>query len=271
MQMEQSKKVRKQHHISYSWTCLQVLHFCYQQAMSCLFPIAIFGTLALSQWVNVTVIYRYDLILLVLIMVQFMMYYSRLETLEEIKVICVFHIIGLILELFKVQAGSWSYPEPAYTKWLGVPLYSGFMYASVASYMCQIFRRMKIHMTGWPGTVLASVLGVAIYANFFTHHYIPDFRWYLIALVIIIFWKTKIWYTVCTTTYQMPLMASFLLVGFFIWLGENIATFFCAWKYPNQHLTWQPVSLSKINSWFLLAIVSVVIVAQLKDVRAKTS
>ena len=41
------------------------------------------------------------------------------------------------MELFKVHKGSWSYPEEAYTKFFGVPLYSGFMYASVASYMCQ--------------------------------------------------------------------------------------------------------------------------------------
>lgn len=105
------------------------------------------------------------------------MYRSRLETLDEIKVICVFHIIGLALELYKAQMGSWSYPEQVYSKLFGVPLYSGFMYASVANYMSQVWRLLKLDMTGWLGMVPASALGAAIYLNFFTHHFIPDFRW----------------------------------------------------------------------------------------------
>ena len=32
----------------------------------------------------------------------------------------------------------------------------------------------------------------------------------------------------------MPLVLSFVLIGFFIWIAENIATFFSAWEYPNQ-------------------------------------
>ncbi len=136
MQTEQLKRAgAKTQRRTYTQSFLQLLHFGYQQAMSCIFPVAIFGTLAVSKWIDVPFIHRYDLILLVLIIVQYLMYRSRLETLEEIKVICVFHIIGLMLELYKVHMGSWSYPEPGYTKWLGVPLYSGFMYASVASYM----------------------------------------------------------------------------------------------------------------------------------------
>ncbi len=126
-------------------------------------------------------------------------------------------------------------------------------------------------MSGWPGMVPAVVLGAAIYANFFTHHFIPDFRWLLMALVPVVFWKTWIWYTVRTTTYRMPLTAAFLLVGFFIWLAENIATYFGAWKYPNQQETWQLVGFGKISSWFLLVIISVIIVAQLKHVKANRS
>lgn len=60
----------------------------------------------------------------------------------------------------------------------------------------------------------------------------------------------------------------FFLVGFFIWLAENIATFFNAWKYPDQNQVWHVVSVSKISSWFLLVIISVIIVAQLKHVKA---
>lgn len=247
---------------------IQLLHFGYHQAMSCLFPVAIFITLALSNAIELPFIPRYDAILLILLGIQYMMYRSGLETRDEIKVICLFHLIGLALELYKVRMGSWSYPEFGYTKLFGVPLYSGFMYASVASFMCQIWRRLRMDMTGWPGFTPSLLLGGAIYFNFFTHHFIPDFRWWLTGLVFIVFWRTWIIYRVRTKTYRMPLTLAFIIVGFFIWFAENIATFFDAWKYPNQQQTWQLVSFSKISSWFLLAIISVIIVAQLKHVKA---
>lgn len=236
--------------------------------MSCLFPVAIFGTLALSGAVEIPFMHRYDLILIVLLGVQYLMYRSGLETIDEIKVICVFHVIGLLLELYKVQMGSWSYPEPGYTKIYGVPLYSGFMYASVASFMCQIWRRLRMDMTGWPGLLPAALLGGGIYLNFFTHHFIPDFRWWLTALVLIVFWKTWIIFRVRTGNYRMPLTLAFVIVGFFIWLAENISTYFNAWKYPDQHESWRIVGFGKISSWFLLVIISVIIVAQLKYVKA---
>ncbi|MFD1136400.1 DUF817 domain-containing protein [Paenibacillus urinalis] len=247
---------------------VQLLHFGYHQAMSCIFPVAIFATLAITSVIEIPFLYRYDAILLILLAVQYFMYRSGLETMDEIKVICVFHVIGLVLELYKVWMGSWSYPEPGYTKLFGVPLYSGFMYASVASFMCQIWRRLRMDITGWPGTLSSMLLGGAIYLNFFTHHFIPDYLWWLTLLVFIVFWKTWIIYRVRSKTYRMPLTLAFLIVGFFIWTAENIATFFNGWKYPDQHDTWQLVSFSKISSWFLLVIISVIIVAQLKYVKA---
>lgn len=250
---------------------IQLLHFGYHQAMSCIFPVAIFGTLALTSVIDIPLFCRYDAILLILLGVQYFMYRSGLETLDEIKVICIFHVIGLCLELYKVWMGSWAYPEPGFTKMFGVPLYSGFMYASVASFMCQVWRRLRMDMTDWPGLIPSALLGGAIYLNFFTHHFIPDFRWWLTALVFIVFRKTRIIYRVRTTTYRMHLSVAFILVGFFIWLAENIATFFGAWKYPDQEQAWQLVSFSKISSWFLLVIISVIIVAQLKHVKANRS
>lgn len=69
-------------------------------------------------------------------------------------------------------------------------------------------------------------------------------------------------------TYRMPLVLAFAIVGFFIWLAENIATFLGAWQYPDQHGRWELVGSGKISSWFLLVIISVIIVAQLKHVKA---
>ncbi|MCX8047106.1 MAG: DUF817 family protein, partial [Anoxybacillus gonensis] len=50
-------------------------------------------------------------------------------------------------------------------------------------------------------------------------------------------------------------------------IAENIATFFGAWQYPNQVDTWSIVHLGKVSSWFLLVIVSFLIVATLKQVK----
>jgi len=248
------------------WNLL--LHFGYQQAMSCLFPGFILLSLALTKVIEIPFLPRYDLLLLLCLLMQMYMVKSGLETLDELKVITMFHLIGLALELFKVHMGSWGYPEEAYTKIGGVPLYSGFMYASVASYICQAWRRLSLSIVHWPSHLLTVPLALAIYFNFFTHHYIWDFRWVIIAAMFIVFRRTQVNYMVNRELFSMPLWLSYLLIGFFIWLAENAATLFGAWQYPNQQASWQLVHVSKISSWFLLVIVSFIIVAQLKHVKA---
>ena len=180
-----------------------------------------------------------------------------------------FHLLGLGLEWFKTrpEIGSWSYPEHAFSKIGGVPLYSGFMYAAVASYMCQSWRQMRLRLTGYPSQTLSLILSVAIYANFFTHHWIGDYRWWLAACVVILYARTRVYFTVLTKERWMPLVVSFLLIGFFVWIAENMATFFGAWVYPNQHSAWSSVSTGKISSWGLLVIVTFILVADLKHVR----
>lgn len=131
----------------------QLLYFSYQQALSCIFPVAIFITLALSKIIHIPGLYRYDFILLVCLLIQYAMYKTGMETKDELKVIAVFHLIGLLLEIYKVYFGSWAYPEQAWTKIFGVPLYSGFMYASVASYICQAWRRLHLQMHSWPNAM----------------------------------------------------------------------------------------------------------------------
>jgi uncharacterized membrane protein YoaT (DUF817 family) len=198
---------------------------------------------------------------------QWLMLRSGLETKDELKVITLFHIIGLALELFKVQMGSWSYPEEGYSKVFGVPLYSGFMYASVASYLCQAWRRLEVELIKWPSLWAVVPLAAAIYLNFFTHHFWIDIRWWLSGLVIVVFWKCSVSYEVNGIRYRMPLALSFVLIGFFIWVAENIATYFGAWKYPNQTEAWSLVHLGKVSSWLLLVIVSFLIVAVLKQIK----
>lgn len=238
-----------------------------QQALCCLFPAAIFLMLAGTKLWMPPYIHRYDLILAGCILVQYLMVRLRLESLDELKVICVFHIIGLCLELYKVHMGSWAYPEPAWSKVGGVPLYSGFMYASVASYICQAWKRFDLRFQRWPGNGITWPLAVIIYLNFFTHHYLPDFRWGIAVALVPIFWRSFARFQVLDRWYRMPMLLSFGLIGFFIWVAENISTFFGAWQYPEQHHGWQMVHMGKISSWFMLIIISVIIVANLKHIK----
>ncbi|MER3330177.1 MAG: DUF817 family protein, partial [Candidatus Kapaibacterium sp.] len=69
---------------------------------------------------------------------------------------------------------------------------------------------------------------------------------------------------------RMPILLSFILIGFFIWIAENLATFLNAWKYAYQHSGWEMVDFGKWSSWSLLVIVSFIIVAQLKLLKRNT-
>lgn len=247
----------------------QLMYFGREQALSCVFPVVIFGSLALTQIIPLPLLPRYDWLLLIFLLMQWWMVHSGLETKDELKVITLFHLIGLALEIFKVNMGSWSYPEEGYMKILGVPLYSGFMYASVASYLCQAWRRLDVQLVKWPPFLLVVPLAAAIYLNFFVHHFWIDIRWWLSGLVLVVFWRSWVTYEVNGSRYRMPIALSFTLIGFFIWVAENIATFFGAWQYPNQTDAWSLVHLGKVSSWLLLVIVSFLIVATLKQVKRK--
>jgi uncharacterized membrane protein YoaT (DUF817 family) len=247
----------------------ELLVFGYRNAMSCIFPVTIFSLLALSYLLPANSIPRYDFMLAACLVVQLLLVLFKLETRDELLVICLFHVLGLAMELYKVKMGSWSYPEFAYTKVAGVPLYSGFMYASVASFMCQAWRRFDLKMESWPKHGIGWCLASAIYINFFTLHCVWDMRWLLSAMVLLFFLRSKVYFSTTKRRY-FPVALTFLLIGFFIWIAENIATYLGAWKYAYQHKTWQMVNVHKVSSWTLMAIVSYIIVAQLKRLKYKT-
>ena len=244
----------------------ELLHFGLKNARSCLFPVFIFTMLALSQLLPLPIA-RYDFLLFACLGMQVFMLATGLETRDELKVITLFHLLGLGLELFKVHMGSWSYPEEALFKVWDVPLYSGFMYASVASFMIQAWRLLKLRFLHWPPAYLVVPLGALIYLNFFTHHYLPDIRYLLIAAVVLVFGRTWVAFSPLAKERRLPLVLAFLLIGVFVWFAENIATFFGAWQYPHQTDGWHMVNLAKLSSWSLLVIVSMMAVVQLKHVK----
>ncbi|HLU82675.1 MAG TPA: DUF817 family protein, partial [Trueperaceae bacterium] len=134
---------------------IELLHFGAKNARACLFPVFIFAMLALSQLLPLPIA-RYDFMLIACLALQGFMLATGLETRDELKVITLFHLLGLGLELFKVHVGSWMYPETALFKIWGVPLYSGFMYASVASFMIQAWRLLTLRFLHWPPAYLVA-------------------------------------------------------------------------------------------------------------------
>ncbi|HJW44358.1 MAG TPA: DUF817 family protein, partial [Geothrix sp.] len=65
------------------------------------------------------------------------------------------------------------------------------------------------------------------------------------------------------------LLLAFVLIGFFIWLAENVSTFLGIWRYPNQLGAWSRVHVGKWSSWSLLIIMTFTIVANLKHIKER--
>ena len=129
----------------------------------------------------------------------------KLESWEEARVILVFHVVGTIMELFKTSAGSWIYPEPSLLRIGEVPLFSGFMYAAVGSYIARVWRIFHFCFEGQPSALVAAALAACIYINFFAHHWLPDIRIGLFAATAVLFWRTSVRFTTYRTQRVMPL------------------------------------------------------------------
>jgi len=246
-------------------------YFGLKEARCCLFVGLFFAAVFAIPRAGLFGVPRYDALLAVALAIQVWMVCAKLETIDEMKAICLFHAIGFALEVFKVSGGiqSWSYPDFAYTKLFGVPLFSGFMYAAVGSYITQAWRFFDLRIRHHPPYWMATLIAVAIYANFFTHHAIGDYRWYLAACALGLYARTTVVFRPLDRERRMPLLLALLLIGFFIWLAENVSTFFGIWRYPNQMGAWTTVHVGKWSSWSLLVVMTFTIVANLKHIKQK--
>ena len=250
---------------------LELLYFGLREARACLFVVLFFAAVFTVPREGLLGIARYDLLLLWALAVQAWMLWAGLETWDEAKAIALFHAFGFLLEVFKVHPaiGSWSYPDDAFSKLFGVPLFAGFMYASVGSYMIQAWRQLDLRVRHHPPYWMAGLVAGLMYANFFSHHFIGDHRWYLAAAALGLYARTTVEFRPLATVRRMPLLLGFVLVGFFVWLAENLGTFFSLWRYPNQLGAWAAVHLGKWSSWALLVVMTFTLVANLKHVKAR--
>jgi uncharacterized membrane protein YoaT (DUF817 family) len=242
---------------------LEFVQFGLKQAWACLFGGLLLAALIATHlwWPDDARVSRYDALVVFAVATQVILLATGLETRREAVVILVFHIVGTAMEVFKTAQGSWIYPEDSTLRIAGVPLFSGFMYAAIGSYIARIWRLMDFRFPGYPPVWAPWLLALAAYVNFFTHHYVIDVRNALFVLSLMMFARTWVVFTPGATPRRMPLLLGFVLVALFIWIAENIGTFTAAWTYPDQKGGWRPVSLGKLGAWYLLMLLSFVLVS----------
>ena len=248
----------------------EFLRFGAKQGWACLF-----GGIAVALMIATFRFYpadaslaRYDFLFLCMIAVQIVLLGGRLETLDEAKIILIYHVVGTVMEVFKTSVGSWIYPEPNLFRIGGVPLFSGFMYSCIGSYLCRVWRLFDFRFSRHPRPSSLIAFSVASYANFFTHHFMPDLRLLLFAAAGLMFGRTTIYFKVWHNYRSMPLLLGLVMVSLFIWFSENIGTFTKTWIYPSQRHGWSMVSFDKLGSWFLLLIISYTLVSLINAPRA---
>lgn len=243
---------------------IELFHFWIKQAKSSIFwGLLLFFILLTNFYYPFENFYRYDFLFLIAILIQFFLVLFKIETLKEVKIIFIFHILATLMEIFKTSDSiqSWNYPwEAIFIIW-NVPLFTGFMYSAIWSYILKSWKYMKLNFTNYPNLEITFFIAFFSYLNFFTHHFIFDVRWILFFIILFYFYKTKIYFIAHKKERNMPFLVWFWLVTFFIRIAENLSTFAGLWLYPDQINWWQTVSFQKFWSWYLLFFLSFVIVS----------
>jgi uncharacterized membrane protein YoaT (DUF817 family) len=241
----------------------EFLLFGIKQGWACLFGGLMLAALLLTYWLYPAgaPLARYDFLFIVAVLIQTALIALKLERPREVLVILVFHVVGTAMEVFKTAHGSWEYPEANLLRIGGVPLFSGFMYACVGSYIARIWRLFDVRFTNYPPVWTTVAFAAAAYVNFFTHHFTYDLRWALFALSVVLFGRSWFWFRPDRAWRRMPMLVGALLVTVFIWIAENVGTFAAVWRYPDQREAWTLVGVGKFGSWYLLMLLSYVLVS----------
>ena len=234
---------------------------------------ALFGILLLSAFVVTAPMdgreyigfYRYDYLLLYAVLIQLYLLYVKLETWAEAKVIALFHIMAMVLELVLTYPtiASWQYPEPAIFKIYTVPLFAGFMYSAVGSFFARCIKLFQLSFTHLPSFTNMLCLSVFSYINFMSKFFIYDFRYVLFLWSFLIFWKTQVYIKQDQIQWRVPMLLALMVFAFIIWIAENISTYYKIWLYPTQVEMWHLVSWTKLGSWYLLLLLSLVLVLKI--------
>ncbi len=238
---------------------VEFVMFGLKMAWACLFAGLMLGAIIITSvfWPEAARVARYDFLVVFAVVVQGVLLWLRLESWREAKVILLFHISGTAMEVFKLSMGSWDYPEAGMLEIGGVPLFSGFMYASVGSFMARAMRIFDMQFAGYPRYWATVVLAVAIYVNFFSHHFMLDMRYVLMAVTVGLFWRTRVYFTPLKRRLWMPMVAAAVLSSLFLYIAENVGTLTGTWLYSGT-ASFSFTSIGKLGSWYLLLFVSFV-------------
>ena len=219
---------------------------------------ALFGILLLLAFVlthqiswSISGIYRYDLLLAYALIIQGFLVYFKLETPREVWVIAIFHIMAMAMELFLThpKIGSWYYPEPSIFRVATVPLFAGFMYSAVGSFLARGLRLFNVSFTDLPRLLWVSLLVIFSYANFFTKFFVPDIRNILFIASVVLFWKTRVFFQIHhknnlqlrdTKQYQCPFLPLLLFLAFLVWLAKILLLLpiFGVIRHKQMHGIW---------------------------------
>ena len=213
--------------------------------------------------------FRYDYLLFYALIIQVCLLYLKLESWAEAKVIALFHLLAMGMEIFLTHPNiaSWQYPQPAVFKILTVPLFAGFMYSAVGSFFARSLRLYRVSFEHLPRFSHMLWLALLSYINFMSKFFVPDIRLGLFLWSILIFWKTKIRFELQHHSIQLPMLPILLILAFIIWIAENISTFYQIWLYPSQVDAWHMVGWGKLGSWYLLLLLSLVLVLKILGTR----
>lgn len=243
---------------------IEIWHFFIANLRASYFGAFLLSIFLLTEIVSVPLISRYDFIFLCAVGFQICALVFKFERLREFFIILLFHILATGMELFKTHPsiGSWKYPDLEGTFFVlsTVPLFTGFLYSAVGSYISRAFIFLKLSYERFPAYYHLWILAILIYLNFFTHHFIYDIRYLLFAYTVIIFFKTRVRFKVYEKERTIPFLMTAFLTALFVWIAENVGTFTQIWLYPSQLENWHAVSFSKMGSWLLLLILSFALV-----------
>ena len=244
---------------------IELWHFFIANLQASYFGVFLLSIFLLTEVVTIPLVGRYDLIFIAAVGFQMCALVFKFEQPKEFFVIILFHILATGMELFKTHPaiGSWTYPDVKNSIFVlsTVPLFTGFLYSSIGSYISRAFGFLKLSYERFPAYFHLWILATLTYLNFFTHHFSYDIRYLLFAYIFIIFFRTEVHFQVYRRQRTMPFLLTVALTALFVWIAENIGTFTRIWLYPSQTEYWHFVSFNKIGSWFLLLILSFALIS----------
>lgn len=245
-----------------------IFEFHYKAAYAALFGILLLIAFALTAPMgnqDYYGLFRYDYLLFYAFIIQACLLLLKLESWAEAKVIAIFHMMAMVMEIFLThpQIASWQYPQPAVFKIMTVPLFAGFMYSAVGSFFARSLRLYKVSFSNLPTFANMLSLAALSYLNFMSKFFINDFRYLFSLWSVVIFWNTKISFKLQHHQMTLPMLPVLLVLAFIIWIAENISTFYKIWLYPSQVDAWHMVGWGKMGSWYLLLLLSLVLVLKI--------